>query len=79
MSEVFGPKTDDSCRGRDQGGVYTWDTEAPAGISQMRSGAKCEGISIRLTSADERAMFFLLSVKEIRKFYGLLRGTQVFI
>lgn len=79
MSEVFGPKTDDDCRGRVKIYVCTWDTEAPAGISQMCSRMKCEGISIHITSVDERAMFFLLSIKEIRMFHGILRGTQVFI
>lgn len=38
------------------------------------TGGKCEGTSVRVTSADKMAMFLLLSVKEIRRFYRTLRG-----
>lgn len=54
--------------------IYTWDAEAPAGISQMCNRGKCEGTGVRVTSADKKAMFLLLSVKEIRRFYRTLRG-----
>lgn len=40
------------------------------------AGEKCEGTSVHVTLADKRAMFLLLSVKEFKKFYGMLRGTD---
>jgi len=40
------------------------------------AGVKCEGTCVYATSADKRVMFLLHSIKEPRRLYGILRGTD---